>query len=694
MLAHLQRYPFIRLLIPLLVGILLGDYWIQPLLAWCLFLMLLGSGLLLIGSYRFRLTHLYGVVVMLFLFTVGYQSVSRQLVETHFTFPEEETVYKVRIQDKPEEKERSLLCRVRLLAVEQEDSLHYYATQPLFLLYFSKQTMEANLKRGDELLIQTRLSPPVNNGNPDEFDYARYLRRRGGSGTAYVPDGYWKVVGHDSTRTFRQKALDYRESVTGLYRRLGFRGDELAVLSALTVGDKDELDEEIIETYSVSGASHVLALSGLHIGFLYALCCFLLSWLWRRWHWMKPIGLSFVVLALWCFAFLTGLSSSVVRSVTMFSLLAVASLQSEKPLTLNSLAATAFLMLLFCPTWLFDVGFQLSFLAVAAILIIRPWLYGLWQIENRLLRSVWGLMTVSIAAQIGVAPLIVLYFSRFSTHFLLTNLWVIPMVSIVLYAAVFMLLLTPFPMLQYYFARVVEWLISLQNEVLRWIEALPYASFDNLWLDKWEVLLFYLFLASLGYLLWKRTFRSVVLVSCGGLLLLSYHQFAVTVSAPRPSIVFYNVRGCPSAHCLTYGKQSWLVCADSLSDTSRLQRTLSSHWNHLHIDTPQVITDDFESPLLSFQEEMLSYAGRRVYFLHDDRWRYRKSTIRLPIDYLYISKGYRGNIEELQSCFKIGEVIVDTSLSAFYRERIEDDCRRLFIPCRLLSEKGTIHVLL
>ena len=129
------------------------------------------------------------------------------------------------------------------------------------------------MKRGDELLVCTRLSPPANNGNPDEFDYARYLLRKGVSGTAYVRAGHWCAIGCDSTLTFRQQALECRSRLVALYRDMGFRGDELAVLSALTIGDKEELSESIVETYSVAGASHVLALSGLHIALFPPCCC-------------------------------------------------------------------------------------------------------------------------------------------------------------------------------------------------------------------------------------------------------------------------------------------------------------------------------------------------------------------------------------------------------------------------------------
>lgn len=410
-----QRHPFLRLLMPLVVGILCGDAFPHVLSAWeyvAGFLLFL----FIIGRYKYT-GWVYGAAVYLFLGGTGFCLMSWQQGKTVFPFSGKPAVYRVCIREHPEERERSILCRVALLGEVEQDTVTGCPRNHLFLAYFPKDSATATLRRGDELLVSTRLAPPANNGNPDEFDYARYLRRKGYSGTAYVADGHWRKTGHDASRTVSQVALDYREKVVGLYRSLGFETDELAVLAALTVGDKEELSDDIVETYSVSGASHVLALSGLHIGFLYALLLFVLRPLWRRWQRLKPLLLLLLVLFLVSFAFFTGLSSSVVRSVVMFSLLAFAGLQPEKPLTLNTLAATAFLMLLCKPVWLFDVGFQLSFSAVAAIVLVQPKLYALWKVDNRFLRYLWGLMTVSMAAQLGTAPLVIFYFSRFPLIF-------------------------------------------------------------------------------------------------------------------------------------------------------------------------------------------------------------------------------------------------------------------------------------
>lgn len=680
---------------PLVAGILCGDTFPHAVPVWgCgVVCCLLFAGLVVCHCLHFQ--RLYGVTLFLLLLCVGYMETDRRLDRSTYSFSGQPSTYRVCIREKPEVKERSILCQALLLEEVRPDMALAASSHPsLFLFYFPKDSAAACLRQGDELLLHTCLAPPVNNGNPYEFDYVRYLRHRGVAGTAYVAAGYWRVTGRNAALTFRQRALEYREKVLSLYRDLGFKGDELAVLSALTVGDKEELSDDIRETYSVAGAAHVLALSGLHVGFIYALLLFLSAPLWRRWRVLKPLLLLLLVLLLWGFAFFTGLSTSVVRAVLMFSLCALAGLQSEKAWAMNTMLMAAFLMLLYNPVWLYDVGFQLSFAAVAAILLIQPRLYALWNVKNRLLRYVWGLVTVSVAAQVGTAPLVMLYFSRFSTYFLLTNLCVLPLVSLILYAAVFLLLLTPFPALQSALAVWVEGLVHTQNAVLRWLERLPFSSVEGIWIDGWEVLLLFLFVGLFCYAMGRRTYRNVFLALFALLLVVSWHSVSMLLHTPQKSIVFYNVRGCPAVHCMAESGKSWLACADSLPDVSRLERSLSPYWNRLHLDKPQWITEGYAAPDLSFRDGIVCYAGKRICLLCDERWRNKESASPVSIDYLYVSRGYRGGISELASLFSIGTVVIDASLSDYYRNRIADDCIRLGIPYLSLAQKGSVCILL
>lgn len=690
----LQRHPFLRLLMPLAGGIVWGDFLpYTPSVEVAVAGMLLGVAMLGV-CYRYSFHRLYGAVVFLFLFATGSTLVSRQIERAQFAFTNRAAAYRVTLCESPEVKERSILFRCCVQAEVRNDTLLPYARKSVFLLYFPKDTVASALRRGDEVLIYARLSPPANNGIPDEFDYARHLLRRGVSGTAYVAAGHWQVIGHQENRTLRQTTSDYRRKVLSLYRRLGFRGDELAVLSALTVGDKEELDEDVFETYSVAGAAHVLAISGLHVGCLYMLLFFPFSFLWKRWRWTKPGLLLLIILLLGSFAFFTGLSPSVVRSVAMGALLALSAFQSEKVLTMNTLAVTAFLMLLLHPVWLFDVGFQLSFLSVAAILTIQPVLYRLWKVENRFLRYVWGLVTVSVAAQIGAAPLVMLYFSRFSNHFLLTNLCIIPLVTLIMYTSLLLLLLTPFPAVQQLVATILDALVRTQNAVLRWIERLPFASVDNIWVDAWCVLLFYACLLLACRALSRRTVAAVYMALFALLAGASYYSFDYLSHLPRRSLAFCSVRGCPAVHCMTAHTRSWLVCADSLPDIPRLQRALSPHWNHSHIEIPTVVKGDISLPAISVSNRILFYGGKRVCLLSDNRWRNKRAETPMPVDYLYVSHGYKGDIKELTPLFAIGTVVIDVSLSDYYRERIISDCIGIGIPYLSLSEKGYLRILL
>lgn len=258
-----------------------------------------------------------------------------------YDFPEKETVYRVQLTDTPEAKERTLLCRVWLEG--QHDSSYVCPIGRKAILYLQKDSLVTQLKVGDELFVSVRISSPVNGGNFDEFDYVRYLMRHGISGTGYVPSGKWVRVSSSAAASshasgflhfIQYTAISYREKVIDLYRKLGFEGDELAVLSALTVGEKADLSESIRESYSVSGASHILALSGLHIGLLYALFFLLfLKPLVRRWRGIRYFRSVLLLVLLWSFAFFTGLSPSVVRSVSMFSILTIADLFGGRSLS-------------------------------------------------------------------------------------------------------------------------------------------------------------------------------------------------------------------------------------------------------------------------------------------------------------------------------------------------------------------------
>lgn len=286
-----------------------------------------------------------------------------------------------------------------------------------------------------------------------------------------------------------------REKLLERFTDNGISGDAYAVVAAMSLGDKSALSRDVKDTYSVSGASHVLALSGLHLGIIYMLFSFFLPR--RRWPALSQLV---IILMVWAFVFLVGMSVSVVRSAVMLTVYGLLSIGHRDKMSVNALCFTAIAMLMWNPSWLFDVGFQMSFMAVLAILLFVPLFDDVFSaeylMEHRCLRWMWGMVAVSCSAQLGVAPLIAFYFGRFSTYFLLTNFIVVPAAFIVLWLS---LLTLVFPPLAYLLYNIVQ----LLNAALGWIASLPGASIDGLHPSAVQASLVYLLILCV-YLLIER----------------------------------------------------------------------------------------------------------------------------------------------------------------------------------------------
>jgi competence protein ComEC len=283
--------------------------------------------------------------------------------------------------------------------------------------------------------------------------------------------------------------LELRHQLLNRYKSLQADDDQYAVLAAMTLGDKSTLNKELREVYSVTGASHVLALSGLHMGIIFLLLYRLT--LGRRHFLLSQVV---IVLGLWAFAFLTGLSSSVVRSATMISGYVLFSVMGRQRNPINLLCFTAIIMLLVNPQSLYDIGFQLSFTAVLSILLWLPlierFLPENYFVTRRFQHFLYSTVSMSLAAQLAVAPLIAYYFGRFSTYFLLTNFIVIPAATVILYGV---LLVVVLPML----GPVLLWVVGILNKALEWMSQMPYSCIDGLHPSVLQICLFYIGVISL-----------------------------------------------------------------------------------------------------------------------------------------------------------------------------------------------------
>ena len=303
----------------------------------------------------------------------------------------------------------------------------------------------------------------------------------------------WKEVslqGLSRLERVRLRALVWRHQLLERYRQWGMEGDTYAVLAAMTLGDKSALGRDVRAMYSKVGASHILALSGMHLMVIYGMITLLIGS--RR---FRIVAQVVTVLAIWAFALLVGLAPSVTRAAAMVTTYSLLSLGYRERMSLNTLAFVAIVMLIINPLALYDVGFQLSFMAVLAILLLNPLMQQVFpphvQMEHRWLKWLWGLTTISIAAQIGTAPLVAYYFGQLPTYFLLTNFIVIPLATVILYLALLCMAFSFWPLAVSWMTKILAAAVVLMNGMLGWIAQLPACSISGLHPSVLQVALVY-----------------------------------------------------------------------------------------------------------------------------------------------------------------------------------------------------------
>jgi len=422
-------------------------------------------------------------------FFLGVTLMARQKQSLSVELPRGETAYKAVLLSEPEVHGRVVRADLQLL------------TGPL-----TGRKVKASILRdtiahrylrlhvGDGILAASLIDPPRNYPSAD-FDYALYLKRHGYAGTTFIYFTQWRKVSASLAalspvaRT-RLAALRLRQSLVETLRTSGLSDNALALAAAMTLGHKAMLSRSIKDDFSISGGSHVLALSGLHLSIIYSLLSLLFVG-GRRAIVARVLTLATV----WVYVVLVGMSPSVMRSAWMLTIYSFVSLLQRGPASLNTLALAAILLLTASPVSLFDVGFQLSFMAVLFILLLFAPIYNMyatrWLRRTAVTRWLWTTAVLSLVAQMGVAPLIAHHFHRFSTYFLLTNFLVIPCTIAIIYTTLALLVLSP---LRAPLAAVLSAVATLMLTGIRAINALPAASIDNIHINAAQTLLLYVFI--------------------------------------------------------------------------------------------------------------------------------------------------------------------------------------------------------
>ena len=420
-----------------------------------------------------------GAIGLLTILTIGYTTVTLRTEPNHpdHISHQQDTIthYKAVIIREPEVRPwgQRILAQVESM---RTPTRWRPATGKVMLRLPTTPQDSLTLHYGDVLLIRGQPQPVPAPTNPGEFDYRRYLANHQVVRQQTITPQDIRQTGHVPPSRIMSAALHIRRWAEAVIQRYVPGRQEQALAIALVLGVTDGLDPELMQAYASTGTLHVLAVSGLHISILYLIVMALLKPLNRlppaysRW-----VTVLLSVLILWGYAFITGLSPSVLRAVIMFSLMAMARLRRQPANIYNILAASAFLLLIYDPYNIVSVGFQLSYLAVLGIVSLHPGISAVLKPKYWITEKAWEMISMSLAAQLATFPLSLLYFHQFPNYFLFANLVAIPVSFLILVAGLGLLVAAVVPVVASVVGTGLGWIIYGMNVVITYFEKLPFS---------------------------------------------------------------------------------------------------------------------------------------------------------------------------------------------------------------------------
>lgn len=674
-----RQHPLFRFVLALGTGIFLSRYLPMTFSPWAWSICIVAC--VAIGwvlCYRKNRSSVFGlsIVAGLSLLLVGAMLYQFRWQQVHVEWSESTQLYKIQVLDEGTPKAKTTAYEVE---VQGKKVLMYVAND------------SDKWHTGDLIMCRTTIEKPRHSGNPYQFDYERYLKYHYVTGTAYIKKGSWKRVGRVYDLSWKQKALHLRNVTQCYAKKMHVTDTSKALVEALLLGYKADLGDEVKSSFSKAGVSHVLALSGLHVGVIWGILHFLFGFLGKS----KPIRIltaTTTIVSLWAFAFVTGLLPSVVRAVIMCCMMEVLYVMNRRKLSLNTLCAAAFFMLIYNPFYLFDVSFQLSFMAMFFIIMLYAPIYNKLQKITSRLSWLWSLIAVSIAAQVGTLPLVLYYFYECSVYFMVGNLLITPLVPIVIYTSVVALLLT---MMQWQVAWVYGFLDYLLNTLVNltdYIATLPGAVMRVNYLSEVDVWMLYVLIIAI-ILMFSVTKRYVTLytLAWGTLCVCIFNIEHKTQPMPR-GIQFYNLRGGTAIHLMQESGKSYLFTRGNQNIEEQMDRIEADYWNRMKWNNPIRITENDRYDDVYVRHGICQWGDKRIAIIYDNSWKKLETKCPLMVDYLYLCATFKGSMDELAHLFSPQLVVMEASISFDKKEQYVTSCKQQGWEVRDLYQTGAFFV--
>jgi len=531
------------------------------------------------------------------------------------------------------------------------------------LLNIEKDSTRLLFNTGDLLFLKNKFEDIKTSLNPHQFNYKHYLKKQGINQQVYAT--HQEILLLDESKFSLLRFIDaFRVNIQKSLRRYHFTEDELAVMNALLLGQRQEISKELSDNYSKAGAIHILAVSGLHVGIILLILSFVLKPL-ERVNKGILIKLVLVILFLWFFALLAGLSASVIRAVTMFSAIAIGQFFNKRNAIEHSLIFSMFIILLWNPLFLFDVGFQLSYTAVFGIIWVQPVLSQLWKPTFFIVDKGWQLITVSVAAQLGVLPISLFYFHQFPGLFFISNLIIIPFLGVILGLGLVVLVLSYVSILPLFLEGFYGDIISILNKVVAFVARQENFLFSEISFSSVKMIFSYLLIFS-GFQLFLKLNAKRCFLFLGSILAFQCVFIVEKYTKAQKSelIVFHKSKNTiigkrkGSSFEVYHSMDSLLISSEKLLINYKVGENISSQ-NYLKLSN-------------------LMYYKKKVVLIIDKDGLYNIKELNSPI--VVLRQSPKINLQRLVKKLKPAIIIADGSNYKSYIENWKTTCKNLKIP--------------
>lgn len=654
-----KQVPVLRLIIQLIAGILLQYHFQLPL---TLFIYTAAISFLLFIAYevlskskKFRYNKITGIAVLLLFIAVGGSISFIKNIENNKQWIgniyQANTPVLLSLKEPIVEKPKSYKALAEAHSIFINNKW-----QPVVgdvLLYFKKDSTKPNLQYGSQIIFVKNLIPIINAGNPGGFNYARYCSFQNIHYQAFLNDDDFSILSSINKNWFDNLIIQARTKVLTILKSYIKEGNELSIAEALLIGYRDNLDRDLVQSYSNTGVVHIIAISGLHLGMIYGLLIVLFR-PFVKYRWNKIVKPIVILIVLWGFSFIAGAAPSILRSAVMFSFIVLSESFSRKTNIYNSLAASAFLLLLINPFNLWDVGFQLSYSAVLSIVVFQKKINNWFYFKNKILRAVWSLSAVTLSAQILTLPIVLYHFHQFPTLFLFTNLFAVPFSGFILYSELLLLLVSSIDYINIYLAKIIGWSIELMNNYILYADSFSFSVWQSIQISIVQAIILYV--AIIGFWYWiinKKTKTFLFAFSCLSIffILRSVH-FLQTYQQQK--IVVYNVPN-HTAIDLIEGRKYQFIGDSILIEDGFLRNFHLKPSRILHRMLP---TNSLQS--FSINKNLISCKEKNILIV-DDAFEVPTLPQKIKLDAIILTKNPKIYLNKLSSIFDCKYYVFDSS---------------------------------